>query len=139
MPISTLEVWRKVSLSRADYIKNKDKILAKAKVNYAANREKRIYLEYYRHLRRKYWPSLTVAAAAIKYTRLLFKQNNKCAICKNNEVKVDKQRNKTTRLAVDHCHDTLKVRGLLCFQCNTKLGWFTTNQTEIMQYLKKAE
>lgn len=38
----------------------------------------------------------------------------KCQIC-------DRE---TERLAVDHCHNSRKVRGLLCLQCNTALGSF---------------
>ena len=52
------------------------------------------------------------------------KQNNKCAICDNTfEI-----------LAVDHCHTTNKVRGLLCTNCNNGLGRFKDN----IQFLKNA-
>src|SRR6266705_6075811 len=45
------------------------------------------------------------------YLHLLEKQNGVCAICFRPE-KGDK------RLAVDHCHVTNVVRGLLCRRCN---------------------
>lgn len=54
-----------------------------------------------------------------QYIALLKKQDGKCAICKNEEtVKFVK------RLAIDHCHKTGKVRGLLCHGCNAGLGRF---------------
>lgn len=53
------------------------------------------------------------------YIDLLEKQNGKCAIC---ESKMGSAR--TSRLFVDHCHDSLEVRGLLCSSCNHGLGLF---------------
>ncbi len=50
-----------------------------------------------------------------EYDTLLRSQNGVCAICSREPV--DGQ-----RLAVDHDHKTGKVRGLLCFKCNTGLG-----------------
>jgi Recombination endonuclease VII len=46
--------------------------------------------------------------------RLLKEQNGLCAICGNKESE--------RRLALDHCHDTGKIRGLLCGTCNTGIG-----------------
>jgi hypothetical protein len=71
------------------------------------------------------------------YNRLLIAQNGKCAICGSG---VGGQRaGKSKRLAVDHCHSTGVVRGLLCEQCNTGLGKFR-DDPEILQaavkYLK---
>jgi hypothetical protein len=48
------------------------------------------------------------------------KQGGVCAICNQPETSVI--RGKTLSLAVDHCHDTGKVRALLCAACNTGIG-----------------
>jgi hypothetical protein len=57
-----------------------------------------------------------------EYVALRKKQKNKCAICGNAEQR--KVRGKVTELSVDHCHNTGKVRALLCFSCNSGLGSF---------------
>jgi len=44
--------------------------------------------------------------------KMISDQGNKCAICG------DEHR----LLVVDHCHDTGKVRGMLCTKCNTAIG-----------------
>jgi len=49
------------------------------------------------------------------YDAMLSYQNGVCAIC-------DGVNPSGRRLAVDHCHTTGKVRGLLCSKCNTLLG-----------------
>ena len=48
------------------------------------------------------------------YCRQLRKQHGKCAICE--------AKPKIRRLAVDHDHESGRVRGLLCFRCNYFLG-----------------
>lgn len=54
------------------------------------------------------------------YGKLFDKQKGLCAICKRPERM--KQREVPRKLAVDHCHSTQEIRGLLCFECNTRLG-----------------
>jgi hypothetical protein len=61
------------------------------------------------------------------YQILLAKQDNKCAICNLEETTIDKRTNKPRSLAVDHCHTTDKVRGLLCQKCNQGIGMFKDN------------
>lgn len=55
-----------------------------------------------------------------EYAALFEKQKGLCKICAQPES--DTYRGKVKRLAVDHCHETGKIRGLLCQHCNTILG-----------------
>lgn len=75
---------------------------------------------------------------AIEYDNILISQNNGCAICK--ETFSHKHQNgKAAKLAVDHCHVTGKIRGLLCSKCNMGLGLFRDNVdflNEAVNYLK---
>ena len=51
------------------------------------------------------------------YDELNLQQEGKCAICAQ-----PFSSSRARRLSVDHDHKTGKVRGLLCFNCNTGLG-----------------
>lgn len=74
------------------------------------------------------------------YQEMLIEQNNVCAICKNPETRRNQISGEINSLAVDHCHETGKVRGLLCFACNGSIGKFN-DSIELLQkaieYLKK--
>jgi hypothetical protein len=54
------------------------------------------------------------------YERMAEGQEHKCAICR--------QPDNRRRLEVDHCHQTKRVRGLLCGSCNRTLGMFEDRQ-----------
>ena len=56
------------------------------------------------------------------YDALMFQQGGLCAVCHRPERA--RMNGKVMRLAVDHCHSTNKIRGLLCKDCNTGLGNF---------------
>ena len=58
-----------------------------------------------------------------QYDEMLKKQNSVCAICKKPELST-RGRAKSQSLAVDHCHETGKIRELLCMDCNQTLGRF---------------
>lgn len=51
-----------------------------------------------------------------QYEAIFQKQGGRCAICRCQQ--------HYQRLAVDHCHKTGMVRGLLCTNCNRGLGRF---------------
>tara|TARA_R100000005_G_scaffold87151_1_gene56292 strand:+ start:1153 stop:1674 length:522 start_codon:yes stop_codon:yes gene_type:complete len=50
-----------------------------------------------------------------EYDAILKAQKNKCKIC-------DTKHTGHKPLCVDHCHNSTRVRGLLCKKCNTSLG-----------------
>jgi hypothetical protein len=52
-----------------------------------------------------------------EYAKLAASQKNLCAICQKPETKPN-----VKYLSVDHDHITGKVRGLLCYVCNTRIG-----------------
>ena len=46
-------------------------------------------------------------------------QNGRCYICQRDEKQL--KRSKSKYLCVDHNHETLEIRGLLCGFCNNKI------------------
>jgi len=99
--------------------KNKDKVAAYAKAwraknparsaaymkRWAQDNPRTVRSALYRHKYR-----ITIE----QYDTLLAAQNGVCAICSRPPGK--------RHLAVDHCHTTKAVRGLLCVNCNTAVG-----------------
>ena len=66
--------------------------------------------------------------------KMLLEQENKCKIC----TKVINLNNKYAGAYIDHCHKTNKVRGILCFTCNTTVGLVENNNlpiSRLTQYL----
>jgi hypothetical protein len=82
--------------------------------------------------KRKYIGVNSVRALAIKNNEMLKSQNYVCAICKNPET-VKSVKGKLKELAVDHCHNTGKIRGLLCYACNIGIGLFKNNPEILYQ------
>lgn len=60
------------------------------------------------------------AEIADVYMRLFEAQGGVCAACKQPETQM--RNGKVKWLAVDHCHETDVVRGLLCCDCNIAIG-----------------
>jgi len=79
----------------------------KSRESYYRHREKKIAASKVWKLKARY--NLTPE----QYSDLLNKQNGVCAVCQEEK-----------KLHIDHCHETGKVRGLLCPECNHGLGNF---------------
>ena len=71
---------------------------------------------YDKEKQRNYWLLKKFNISLEKYKEMQVEQNYKCYICHKSENELDRS------LAVDHCHATGKVRGLLCGNCNRFLG-----------------
>jgi len=72
-----------------------------------------------------------------EYEELLCKQNGACAICECPETAT--RGGVVRKLAVDHCHDTGKVRGLLCSNCNTGIGKLKDRASLVLKAYKYLE
>lgn len=80
-------------------------------------------------MRRKYGIGL------IEYRAMQMEQGFKCKICGTHQLDLK------VALAVDHCHTSGIIRGLLCTRCNTALGLFKEDVTlfnKAINYLKTA-
>ena len=101
-------------INKARYYKNNNKIL---------QRNRRLKLVY--------------GISHVTYTKILNQQNNKCAICLREET--FKLKGNTIKLAVDHCHDTGKIRGLLCLFCNRGIGLLKEDVSILNNAIKYLE
>ncbi len=92
---------------------------------WALDNPERVYLlDANKHLIKNYNMTLK------DYNVMLDKQKGLCKLCNRPEkVRATKR---IRKLAVDHCHATGKIRGLLCFRCNTSISQIES----IPNYLK---
>jgi hypothetical protein len=64
-----------------------------------------------------------------QYEEMLNKNNNSCWICSTYFIKKSDAK-------IDHCHDTGKVRGILCNHCNASLGFAKDNIDNLHRMIK---
>jgi hypothetical protein len=72
----------------------------------------------------------------IDFDKMLSEQNECCAIC---GIHYLESKNK---FRIDHNHETLQIRGLLCQYCNSGLGFFKDSPTRLamaIEYLVKND
>lgn len=84
------------------------------------------YIDKQRNLR-KY--GLTIS----QFNEILLKQGGVCAICGSDTP------NHKKGWAVDHCHNTNKVRGILCYGCNVGLGHFKDDIEKLLNAVSYLE
>jgi hypothetical protein len=113
--------------------KSKHKTICKACINAnPATEERKEKMRAYGkdyHLKRSYGLSRE------EHTQLLIKQNHKCGICG-----IDEKEAFRSKLYVDHCHSSGKIRELLCHNCNASLGLLKesiSTLTKAIAYLDK--
>lgn len=88
------------------------------------------YPHYQVHMQRK----KRYGMSREQYEALLEKQGGKCAICRS-----PSPGRKAIFFCVDHCHETGKVRGLLCKRCNMGLGYFLDKTKLLRRAIKYLE
>lgn len=102
--------------------KNKEKFAA---ANMSPKRKEQVKNT---RLKRKYKIGLK------EYDQMFVAQNGNCAICNKHQSVFN------TSLGVDHNHTTGEVRGLLCYTCNSLLGYAHDDINKLLtavKYLKK--
>lgn len=103
-------------------------------------KDREAYLTYQREFyqnnkRRAYWRNVKAKYGLVEdeVHQLLEDQNGECALC---ERPLEFDGNK---LHIDHCHETGRIRGLLCMPCNVALGMLGDNEvglTRALNYIK---
>lgn len=122
-----MKAYNKAYHEKAYYGRNRDKIRERMRDYRYTEPEKALNTE----LKARYGIGLDA------YTELLTAQNGVCAIC--NRPETQRIRGKVIRLAVDHCHKTGKVRGLLCSSCNMALGQINEDPAVLIGMLRYLE
>lgn len=121
---------------RKDHFKEYDKTYylehIEHKKEYGKNRPKRMYRDYARNysLKKNYGIDIEI------YNKMFLEQEGKCKLCHKHQEEFKK------RFFVDHDHKTGKIRGLVCYKCNTFLGYVDNNPEiilNIINYLKVEE
>lgn len=109
------------------YDENKDRLNRER----SENKEKYSYQSWVQRLKRVY------GITPEDYNRILEDQGAKCALCGTEDPGSIGNADAIRKVfAVDHCHDSGDIRGLLCHRCNTGLGLFLDNPDAL---LKAAE
>ena len=67
-----------------------------------------------------------------EYEAMIAGQGDLCFICRKPSSDIDPRSGKPKSLAVDHCHESGKVRSLLCSACNMGIGCFC-DSIELLQ------
>jgi len=70
-----------------------------------------------------------------EYEEMFKQQGSKCAICGTKENQLTGH-NAGYSFSVDHCHDTGKVRGILCSNCNRGIGLLGDKASSVYKAFK---
>jgi len=104
--------------------KNRAKHNRQANESHHRNKHKHVERNRSHYLMKKY------GITTLQKIMLIGKQQNKCGICGEELIF-------TRATHIDHCHQTMTIRGILCHVCNTKLGWYERFAAKIKSYLNE--
>lgn len=119
--------------NKKDEILNNQKIylsdpeVQKRRKNYYAEnseQQKVYHAEYYKKVnlkKRSYNRLKKYGVSQAEYDQMFENQEGKCLGCNRHQSKL------TRNLCVDHCHTSGKIRGLLCYKCNSAIGYMEEN------------
>ena len=95
--------------------KNKDRIKQQKKEYYQQTKKERTDTD----IKYKYGISLE------QYNTMRKDQNYSCVCCGITEIELEElyPNSQHKKLFIDHCHESKKVRALLCGRCNTFIGY----------------
>jgi hypothetical protein len=125
-------------------IDHKEEIAERKKQDYINNKEQhqkysKEYNNTHKEFNKKRSRKYTIKRHGIteeQYKLTFEKQEGKCAICDRHQDELK------TKLHIDHDHRTNKIRGLLCFKCNSLLGYANDNiilLQKAIEYLKNND
>ena len=132
---------RRKATNRAHYQRHREAQMERQRQWRQANPEK-VREQHRRHRGRQRETHLrrTFGLTGDEYAARLAAQGGVCAICARPETRKDKAGH-IKPLAVDHCHESGAVRGLLCDACNQGIGHFgddVTRMRQAMAYLERV-
>jgi hypothetical protein len=131
------KVWRIENKDHVEEVtrdwreRNKAQIVERNKAYNEFNKERML------NWGRKYWLRKGYGLTLEQYNEMVARQDGKCLICQDKPHLVGNKRQKT--LHVDHCHDSGKIRGLLCHQCNCAIGLLKDDPARIRALLAYVE
>lgn len=112
------------SFNHKYYVKNMETLKLNQRLRTQKTRDNGTYSLNQRKYNLKKYHNLSLG----DYKQMLKLQNGVCAICEiDQDCGTIKGKLIKKDFAVDHCHKTLEIRGLLCTKCNLGLGYFKDN------------
>jgi hypothetical protein len=108
-----------VKAQRDYYARNRERVLARSRQQRVERRLNPEAMEAWHVYQRERMLKQRYGITLVQYSEMLEKQGRGCAICAR---KTPGNGKGDRYFDIDHCHETGKVRGLLCRQCNVLLG-----------------
>ena len=98
------------------------------------NCTKRVDAERYKQSVRESLLEKRYGLSQSEYVELLDYQQGACALCRSR-----RPGGRWDRFSVDHCHETGRVRGLLCYNCNRALGMLGDTPASLKKALEYVQ